>query len=139
MLHAAVEGWPAAEVSELDLSMTPPSWSWRLVEAWLEQSPEEELFWLLGTDEWEQLHRWARPDYLAEHLTFAVYSRGAKPQRRPGVRAVFLSGPVYDVSSSEIRRRLEQRLPLPGGWLPEAVEKLARGYTDRSRREAEAD
>lgn len=131
MLRAAVEGWSEAEVSELDLSMNPPSWSWRLVESWLKQNPNDELYWLLGTDEWEQLHRWAKPDYLAEHLTFAVYSRGMEPRRHPGVRSVFLTGPLYEVSSSEVRRCLERRLPLPDGWMPSPVEKLARRYMDR--------
>lgn len=131
MLHAALADWPFAEVSELDMHMDPPSWSWRVVETWMAQHPEDELYWLLGTDEWEQLHRWARPDYLAEHLTFVVYHRGQEPKPRPGVRAVFLRGPMHAASASEIRRRLERGLPIPDGWLPAAVEKIVHAVCDK--------
>lgn len=131
MLRMALEDWHTAEVSELDLGMQPPSWSWRVVDAWISRYPGDELYWLLGTDEWEQLHQWARPDYLADHLTFVVYHRGQEPKPRPGVRAVFLSGPMHEASASEIRRRLERDLPIPDGWLPEAVEKTARAICNQ--------
>lgn len=117
-LRAAVQGLPWAEVSELDLRLPPPSWSWRIVEAWLETNPQDELFWLLGTDQWELLHLWGRPDFLAEHLTFIVYHRGAEPCPRPGVRAVFLHGPQHPASSSEIRAALRRGDSPPPEWLP---------------------
>ncbi len=125
MLRAALANWPQAEVSELDLHMEPPSWSWRVVEAWLAKYPADELHWLLGADEWEQLHRWARLSYLAEHLTFVVYNRGQQLQPRPEVNAVFLSGPVYEVSATELRRRLKRHLPVPVGWMSPEVETMA--------------
>ncbi len=126
MLRVALSDWPQAEVSELDLHMAPPSWSWRVVEAWLAQHPDDELYWLLGSDEWEQLHRWARLDYLIDHLRFIVYHRGEELQQRPGVNAVFLNGPMYGVSATELRDRLKRHLLVPAGWLPSAVEKMAR-------------
>ncbi len=126
MLRVALSDWSQAEVSELDLNMEPPSWSWRVVDAWLAQSPDDELYWLLGADEWEQLHRWARLDYLTGHLCFVVYHRGQTLRPRPGVNAVFLSGPMYEVSATELRWRLRKHLPVPDGWLPPMVETMAR-------------
>lgn len=126
MLHAAVGGCAWAEVSELDLHMPPPSWSWRLVDAWLAERPQDALYWLLGTDQWELLHEWARPEYLAEKLTFIVYHRGAEPKPRTGVRALFMRGAEYAASSSEIRTRLLAGEAIPEGWLHPAVEAIAR-------------
>ena len=126
MLRAAVRGLPWATVSELDMRLPAPSWSWRVVEAWRAAHPADELYWLLGTDQWELLHLWARPDYLAEHLTFIVYHRGAEPSPRPGVRAIFLPGPVHPASSSAIRAALLRGDSPPPAWLPPGVEPLAR-------------
>lgn len=126
MLRTAVQGLPWAEVSDLDMRLPAPSWSWRVVEHTLAQCPGDTLYWLLGTDQWELLHLWARVDYLAEHLTFIVYHRGSEPEPRPGVRAVFLSGPEHAVSSSAIRSCLQSGQALPPGWLPAGVEELAR-------------
>ena len=126
MLYAATEELAWAEVSALDLQMPPPSWSWRVVEAWQAEHPNDELYWLLGTDQWELLHLWARPDYLAEHLTFIVYHRDREPMPRAGVRSVFLPGAYHPVSASAIRAALMSHEALPDGWLPAGVEKLAK-------------
>lgn len=125
MLQAATADKPWAEVSDIDMRMPAPSWSWRVVEAWLTMHPADELYWLLGTDQWELLHLWARPDYLAEHLTFIVCHRGAEPAPRDGVRACFLRGPEHPASSSAIRAALQSGTPLPPAWLSPEVEKLA--------------
>ncbi len=131
LLRLATAGLPWAEVSELDLCLPAPSWSWRVVEAWRSAHPQDELYWLMGTDQWEQLHRWARCDYLAEQLHFIVYARGegnaAPPQPREGVRATFIHG-HHPASSSAIRAALLSGSPLPAGWMPEAAERAARTY-----------
>ena len=125
MLRLTTQGLPWARVSELDLQLPPPSWSWRIVEAWRTAHPGAELYWLLGTDQWDELHRWGRYDYLVEHLTFIVCHRGHAPAPREGVRAVFLQG-VHPASASEIRRRLAEGAPVPEGWMHPACEEYAR-------------
>ncbi len=129
LLCLATADQPWAEVSELDLTMPPPSWSWRVVSAWKEAHPQDELFWLMGTDQWEQLHRWAKYEYLVEQLHFIVYARGegaaALPQPREGVRSTFIQG-HHPASASAIRQALLEGSPLPAGWLPPAVERAAR-------------
>ena len=86
---------------------------------------DNSLHWLLGTDQWDELHRWGRYDYLVEHLTFIVCHRGHAPAPREGVRAVFLQG-VHPASASEIRRRLAEGAPVPEGWMHPACEEYAR-------------
>ena len=127
MLRLATQGLPWARVSGLDLQLPPPSWSWRIVEAWRSAHPAAQLFWLLGTDQWDELHRWGRYDYLVQQLTFIVYHRGHAPAPRPGVNAVFLEG-AHPASSSRIRHLLQQGAPLPDGWLPQPCEQYARNH-----------
>ena len=120
MLHAATAGLPWAQVSTLDLELPPPSWSWRLAEHWRRQHPQAELYWLLGTDQWDALHKWARYAYLVQQLTFIVYHRGTAPLPRPGVRGIFISG-SHPASSSAIRSMLQAGTPVPAGWIPRGV------------------
>lgn len=124
MLCLATESLPWASVSELDLQLPPPSWSWRLVKHWRTLHPEDELYWLMGTDQWEQLHRWARFDYLCEHLHFIVYHRGEEPMPRPGVRSTFICTGMHPASSSAIRQALQSNRRIPAAWLPPQVEQL---------------
>lgn len=120
MLYRATQGIAWAEVSDLDLILPPPSWSWRLVEVWRQQHPQDELFWLMGTDQWELLHKWARYDYLTEHLHFIVYHRGTPPQPRKDVRSTFISG-EHPASSSFIRQALQNGAPVPQDWIPQGL------------------
>ena len=117
MLKVALHGISWAKISDWELkhSGPGPSYSWQTLEHFLEhEGPEEsidgedqdglrEWFWLMGVDQWMQLERWKRWEYLAEHLTFLVFTRdGIIPQPRPGVKSVFLSG-EFQGSSTEIR------------------------------------
>lgn len=130
MLHLATAELPWATVSELDLQLPPPSWSWRIVEHWHQQHPEAELYWLMGTDQWEQLHRWARYDYLCELLHFIVYHRDEAPQPRPGVRSTFICTGMHPASSSVIREALQNGTVVPDGWLhPSVAGYVASGST----------
>lgn len=127
LLRAATVDLSWASVSEMDLKLPPPSWSWRIVEQWKQAEPQDELYWLLGTDQWEELHRWARYDYLVRQLTFIVCHRGAAPRPRSGVRAFFLES-RHPQSSTAIRAQLAARIPVEQGWLPPTVEEQARRF-----------
>lgn len=125
MLRIATASIPQAEVSELDLTLPPPSYSWRVVEACRALHPGHELYWLMGTDQWDQLHRWARYDYLCEHLTFIVYHRDAVPQPREHTKAIFIAG-NHPASSSAIREAIKAGQNPPAGWIPQGVEAYLR-------------
>lgn len=125
MLQLATADYDWAEVSGLDLELPPPSWSWRIVEHFRNIAPEATLYWLMGTDQWQALHRWARYDYLAAELRFIVYHRGTAPSPREGVSSCFISG-HHPASSTRIREALQTNSPLPENWLPEQVEHYAR-------------
>lgn len=125
MLRQAVISIPQAEVSELDLQLPPPSYSWRVVEECRTLYPEDELYWLMGTDQWEQLHRWARYDYLCRNLTFIVYHRGTAPQPRAGVRAIYIAGD-HPASSSAIREALKHGEQPPADWIPAGIDAYLR-------------
>lgn len=117
MLNLATKSLSWARVSTLDLELPPPSWSWRVAQLWLEQNPGVELFWLMGTDQWEQLHRWARYEYLCEMLHFIVYHRDTPPAPREGVRSTFICAGLHEASSSGIRAALNEARDIPSGWL----------------------
>lgn len=127
LLQLATERLPWARVSDWDLQLPPPSWSWRLVEKARQEYPTAELCWLMGTDQWQALHRWRRYEDLCRELHFIVFHRGAAPQPREGVRSTFIAG-HHPASSTAIRRCLQDGTPLPPDYLPPAVEVQARAY-----------
>ncbi len=116
-----------AEVSELDLRLPPPSWSWRVVELMRKQHPDAQLYWLMGVDQWELLHHWARFDYLQEQLTFIVHHRQKAPVEREGASAIFIAGD-HPASSSQLRDCLQKNSAIPEGWLSDDCLQLMSQY-----------
>lgn len=124
MLYLALQDTPWAVVDDADLGWPPPSWSWRLAEYFKARHPQDSLFWIMGSDQWEDLERWDRWEYLASLVTFIVHCRGAIPAEREGVDAVFVEG-FHPASASLIRADFESRRD----WLPAPVA----GYVAKHR------
>ena len=106
MLRLATAGLEWAEVSEWEISREEASYSWKTAEHFAQLLGEgRELFWILGTDQWEVIESWARPERLAELVTFVVFPRDGVAAQKPGFRMVPVDA-SFDASSTEIRRRV---------------------------------
>lgn len=125
LLHLATKKLAWAQVSDVDLKLPRPSYSWRVVEHWLQLNPNCELFWLMGVDQWQELKRWARFDYLIDKLHFIVHHRDEAPAPRAGVRTTFLAG-HHPASSSAIREAILAGKCLPDNYLVEGTGDLLR-------------
>jgi len=72
----------------------------------------DELYFLIGADEFENLNKWEKPSELAKMVTFIVLPRKTKSKKLkvPRVRNLkwkMLKAKRIDVSSTEIRKRLK--------------------------------
>lgn len=99
----AESGTAWAEISDFELNRPAPSYSWETARHFSALAPETEWYWILGTDQWDQIERWAEPERLRQWLHFLVFTRqGQTVRERPGWRhtAVAFEHPA---SSSAIR------------------------------------
>jgi len=102
MCQLAVSSLPWAEVDDYDLTAPSPSYSWRTAEVMQKRHPEAELYWLMGTDQWEAILRWDRPQYLASLVNFIVISRGDDPEQIDGLPFLHIGG-LHSASATYIR------------------------------------
>lgn len=119
MLHLATAHLPWAVVDPLELNREGPSYSWQTVETLREHLPNARLFWIMGTDQWQALPDWARPEILRKHLDFIVISRGSPPEARDGYR-LHVIHTDHPASSTQIRTDLAHG-GHGCGWLPAPV------------------
>ncbi len=122
MLELALRGMEEAEVSSWELGNDGPSYSWRTAEHFAREiGAGGALYWILGADQWAVLDSWAKPEVLAELLTFIVFPRGGEagaPGRRFRHRRLEANHPA---SSTEARRRLAAGEPTGGILAPEVA------------------
>jgi nicotinate-nucleotide adenylyltransferase len=98
------------KVSRFELDQAGPSYSYKTVAFFRKQYPKANLFWILGSDQWEVLPKWAGYENLVKDLTFLVFPRPRIPKPRRGVRMKSLDLRI-DTSSTEVRERLNHDLP----------------------------
>jgi nicotinate-nucleotide adenylyltransferase len=125
MLRLALQDEPCFELDTYEIERGGLSYTVETVRHFCEGDAEVELFWIIGADQFEQLHRWRRIDELAEMVTFLVLERPGSDLKSsvvvPNLRYQVLQAPLMSESSSEVRARCRQGLSLEG-LVPGAVE-----------------
>ena len=125
MLELALSNEPWALISEMEMHLPPPSYSWVTAEAMSKIYPESRLFWIVGSDQWSVIQSWARPEHLADLVEFIVLKRGDEMLSQPGFRSHFLQE-EHPASAGEIRTRAESCLA--SEWLHPDVESYIRRH-----------
>ncbi len=144
MVCAAIASNPAFAVSRIDLDRQPPSYTvdtLRLMRA--ELGPQHEYYFVLGADSLLTLAEWRSPREIIRMARLAVVSRPGYPPdvdrleaRIPGITAatVILEGPTVGISSTDIRRRLQNGLSVRY-LVPDAVlAQMPRSNSDSADR-----
>jgi nicotinate-nucleotide adenylyltransferase len=121
MVELAVADDERFEASRIELDREGPSYTADTLEQLASQSPEDELFLILGGDQAATLATWHEPEQVLERATVAVVERvhrsrnaiGIKIGRLPGAERVrYLDTPLIEVSSSSIRRHVREGAPI---------------------------
>jgi nicotinate-nucleotide adenylyltransferase len=121
LTELAVAGDDRFEVSRMEVDKEGPAYTSETLAALREESPDDELFLILGGDQAAALGSWHEPEKVLDLATVAVFERfswgrnaiGIKIGRLPGARHVrYLDMPLLQVSSSAIRRRVRDGLPI---------------------------
>jgi nicotinate-nucleotide adenylyltransferase len=129
-LEAAVAGAPGLEVSRIELEREGPSYTADTLEAMAAAEPGVLLWFILGADQLAGLPGWRDPERILAAARLAVVPRAGHDVRAlaervaPG-RADLLEAPEIGVSSSIIRERIADGLPIRF-LVPPAVEESLR-------------
>jgi nicotinate-nucleotide adenylyltransferase len=121
MVELAVAHDERFEASRVELDRDGPSYTSDTLEQLAKESPDDELFVILGGDQAAALASWHEPEKVLQRSTVAVFERlswgrnGINIQigRLAGARNVrYLDMPLIQVSSSAIRRRVREGTPI---------------------------
>ena len=121
MAELAVAGDDRFEVSRMEVDKDAPAYTSETLAALRDETPDDELFLILGGDQAASLGRWHEPEQVLERATVAVFERGSWGRnaiiitigRLPGAERVrYLDMPLIQVSSSQVRRRVREGRPI---------------------------
>ena len=112
MARLAVAGDPMFEVTGIELLRTGPSYTIDTVRE-LKSNGWTEVNWLMGADMVAILPKWHEPAALMAEARFVVMARpgwsfdwGGMPSEFRGLEKKVVAAPLWEVSATEIRRRV---------------------------------
>jgi len=133
MLCVAVENNDKFRVSKIELELLNTSYTVDTLRAFrdYEKLGNAELYYILGSDNLYEIHLWKNPEEIF-HLAKVVVLR------RPGYqdtsilekykdKITILQSPLYDISSSDIRRKIRKGISVKD-YVPERVMEKIRAY-----------
>lgn len=122
-----------ANVSDIEIRREGRSYTFLTVTELLEQMTDVELYLIMGADMFMSLETWYRFEDLKKLVTFAAVQRDdvstgeieteAERLKSIGCKCVTVSLPAVDVSSTDVRNRVHEGLPI-GGLVTKSVEKF---------------
>lgn len=116
MLHLAIEWDKRLEISDVELQRGGVSYTIDSARYFRAMFPHDELFWIIGGDQLPQMNLWKDITELAGMLEFIFLERPGHPAKKtpdiPGLRLHRCDGHLIEISSSELRQRVQQGLSL---------------------------
>jgi nicotinate-nucleotide adenylyltransferase len=121
MAMLAAEGDDGVEASGLEVGRDETSYSYRTLELLAEESPDDEIYFLLGADMAAGLASWKEPARVLELATLGVVPRpgvglgavrSALERLGAADRAEIIDMPLCGASSTTVRQRAREGKPL---------------------------
>lgn len=122
MAQIAVEGHARLKASDYEFCLPKPSYTYQTLRHLRLDYPEHEFTLLIGGDNWAKFDQWAETGEILTHHRIAVYPRPGCSIDTPSAlslngtatssslhdaRIAIINAPMMDISSTEIRHRIQ--------------------------------
>ena len=116
MIQQAIGGFAAFTTDDRELQAGGINYTIDTVNAILEESPDAEILWVIGADHLATLADWKEIDALVTKVQFICAARATEKiteEHLPtGIHLTRVQTHTIEISSSEIRKRLHNGLPV---------------------------
>lgn len=134
MVELAIAGNPRFKLNLMELEREGATYTVDTLEILKKESPDDEFFFIIGTDSLLQFHTWKDPERIAQLATILVATRTSSVSKvdimeqvyqlhkNYGATVLHLHYPMIEISSSDIRERAEEGISIRY-TVPEKVER----------------
>lgn len=137
LCRLAAEGDPLLEVSDLEMTLEGPSYTYRTLRVLQKRFPEDSFYWIMGGDMLLSFAKWVRYEEILERAQivaaarlpgeYEAMCRYHREVLKNSPRVVVLKVDAYPVSSTEVRQRIREGQPWEGLVPPAVAAFLRRG------------
>ena len=126
MTSLAVKGNDLFDCSDIEVTKTGPSYTVDTLSDLRSRYPQDQLFVIVGSDNYRDFHTWKDPEKILTMATLIVMSRPGFPvevnERIPSDNIQFSVVPDIGISSTDIRNKVHRGQPIRY-LVPDAVQE----------------
>ena len=114
-------------VSDFEMKMKKKNYTYETVDLIVEQYPQHEFSWIIGSDLWKEFNTWENAQVILQKMHLLVFPRvgfpiGNLPENVYTINNKLLT--TSDISSEKIREMVRMGLSIKGLVLPEVEEYI---------------
>lgn len=126
LAHDVIKKNVEITVSTMELDREVPTETYDTVREFERTFPDRSFTWVFGSDSVATMPSWHGGEWMMDHLNMLIVERPGTPIVALGKNATRLSVNSSDISSTQVRARLAQKLAVDDLVSPSVLEYLAR-------------
>ena len=107
MATLALKGVEGVVVSDYEMRLPKPSYTWNTLQALSKDFPDREFVLLMGGDNWAYFDKWYHYEDIIANYQIVVYPRRGETIPFRDGRVMTVEAALLDISSTEIRQRIK--------------------------------
>jgi nicotinate-nucleotide adenylyltransferase len=128
LVNLAIEDNPKFRASNVEFHLPKPSYTIDTLTYLAEKFPLERFSIIMGSDSFQNIHRWKNFEQLTSRYTFIVYNRpGFEVKETHGADLTILKAPLLDISATYIRTEVKEKRSIRY-IVPDAVREYIEGH-----------
>lgn len=125
LAHDVIKKNVEIAVSTMELDREVPTETYDTVREFEQTFPDRSFTWVFGSDSVATMPSWHGGEWMMDHLNMLIVERPGTPIVALGKNAMRLSVDSGDISSTQVRARLAQKLAVDDLVSPSVLEYLA--------------
>ena len=130
MTHTALQKEPKLIACDTEFHLSKPSYTWSTLRHLSTEHPETSFTLIIGADNWLVFNQWAHHEDILRNYEIIIYPRLNAPINKQSLphNVHLLDTPLYNISSTEVRRRIQQGEDVNQLIPPEIIPLATRYY-----------
>lgn len=129
LLKAATEDDSRIKISDIEFNLPKPSYTSVTLSHLQERYPQHEFSIIMGSDSFQNLHKWKNFEFIVKNYRIYVYQRaGFQVDNQINAKLTVVNAPLLQISATQIRQLLKEGKSIRY-MVPEKVrEEIEKGH-----------
>jgi len=109
LLKTATEDDPRIKISDIEFNLPKPSYTSITLSHLQERYPQHEFSIIMGSDSFQNLHKWKNFEFIVKNYHIYVYQRaGFQVDNQINAKFTIVNAPLLQISATQIRHLLKE-------------------------------